>query len=180
MKKLLVALVLAASVALPLSATAAGDGPIKVVYHVNENNAQALNALRNIRNHLTADPSAKIVVVTHAGGIQFLLDGAPFQILSGEMHYPRVPREYWRDRFRKARAMGLNTISTYVFWNLHEPSPGRYDFSGNLDVAEFIREAGAETLLARLKALEAKYGGRFTPRAGWDSPLLRADATTNA
>jgi intracellular sulfur oxidation DsrE/DsrF family protein len=75
-KKLLVALVLAASVALPLSATAAGDGPVKVVYHVNENNAQALNALRNIRNHLTADPSAKIVVVTHAGGIQFLLDGA--------------------------------------------------------------------------------------------------------
>jgi intracellular sulfur oxidation DsrE/DsrF family protein len=75
-KKLLVALVLAASVALPASATAAGDGPVKVVYHVNENNAQALNALRNIRNHLTADPSAKIVVVTHAGGIQFLLDGA--------------------------------------------------------------------------------------------------------
>lgn len=51
-------------------------GPVKVVYHVNEGNAQALNALRNIRNHLTADPSAKIVVVTHAGGINFLLDGA--------------------------------------------------------------------------------------------------------
>jgi intracellular sulfur oxidation DsrE/DsrF family protein len=51
-------------------------GPVKVVYHVNENNAQALNALRNIRNHLSADPTAKIVVVTHAGGIQFLLDGA--------------------------------------------------------------------------------------------------------
>ncbi len=47
-----------------------------MVYHVNEGNAQALNALRNIRNHLTADPSAKIVVVTHAGGINFLLDGA--------------------------------------------------------------------------------------------------------
>jgi beta-galactosidase len=76
----------------------------------------------------------------------FRLDGAPVQILSGEMHYPRVPREYWRDRFRKARAMGLNTISTYVFWNLHEPAPGRFDFSGNLDVAEFIREAGAEGL----------------------------------
>jgi hypothetical protein len=57
-------------------ALAVGDGPVKVVYHVNEGNAQALNALRNIRNHLTADPSAKIVVVTHAGGINFLLDGA--------------------------------------------------------------------------------------------------------
>ncbi len=60
----------------PATALAAGDGPVKVVYHVNENNAQALNALRNIRNHLAADPSARIVVVTHAGGIQFLLDGA--------------------------------------------------------------------------------------------------------
>src|SRR5438045_1267893 len=75
-------------------------------------------------------------------GRGFLLDGNPFTIRSGEMHYPRVPREYWRDRFRKARAMGLNTITTYVFWNLHEPKPGKFDFTGNLDVAEFIREAG--------------------------------------
>jgi intracellular sulfur oxidation DsrE/DsrF family protein len=52
------------------------NAPVKVVYHVNQNNAQALDALRNIRNHLAADPTAKIVVVTHAGGINFLLDGA--------------------------------------------------------------------------------------------------------
>jgi beta-galactosidase len=77
---------------------------------------------------------------------KFLLDGAPYQILSGEMHYPRIPREYWRDRLKKARAMGLNTISTYVFWNLHEPEPGVYDFSGNLDVAAFIRTAQQEGL----------------------------------
>ncbi|HYN06731.1 MAG TPA: beta-galactosidase [Vicinamibacterales bacterium] len=77
---------------------------------------------------------------------RFVLDGQPFQILSGEMHYPRIPREYWRDRFRKARAMGLNTISTYVFWNLHEPSPGKYDFTGQKDVAAFIREAADEGL----------------------------------
>jgi len=62
------------------------------------------------------------------------------------MHYPRVPRAYWRDRFRKARAMGLNTITTYVFWNLHEPRPGVYDFSGQNDVAEYIREAQQEGL----------------------------------
>jgi beta-galactosidase len=62
------------------------------------------------------------------------------------MHYARVPREYWRDRFRKARAMGLNTISTYVFWNFHEPSPGHYDFAGQKDIAEYIREAGQEGL----------------------------------
>jgi beta-galactosidase len=77
---------------------------------------------------------------------QFQLDGHPYQIISGEMHYPRVPRAYWRDRFRKARAMGLNTITTYVFWNLHEPRPGVYDFSGQNDVAEYIREAQQEGL----------------------------------
>jgi beta-galactosidase len=80
------------------------------------------------------------------GNGQFQLDGHPYQILSGEMHYPRVPRAYWRDRFRKARAMGLNTITTYVFWNLHEPRPGVYDFSGQNDVAEYIREAQQEGL----------------------------------
>jgi beta-galactosidase len=77
---------------------------------------------------------------------QFQLDGHPYQILSGEMHYSRVPRAYWRDRFRKARAMGLNTITTYVFWNLHEPRPGVYHFSSQNDVAEYIREAQQEGL----------------------------------
>ncbi len=77
---------------------------------------------------------------------EFQLDGHPYQILSGEMHYPRVPRAYWRDRFRKARAMGLNTITTYVFWNLHEPRPGVFDFSGPNDIAEYIREAQQEGL----------------------------------
>ena len=84
-------------------------------------------------------------------GREFVLDGQPFQIISGEMHYPRIPRAYWRDRLRKARAMGLNTITTYVFWNLHEPRPGVYDFSGQLDVAEFIREAQQEGLYVILR-----------------------------
>ena len=79
-------------------------------------------------------------------GKQFLLDGKPYQVISGEMHYPRVPRAYWRDRFRKARAMGLNTITTYVFWNVHEPRPGVYDFTGQNDIAEYIREAQQEGL----------------------------------
>jgi beta-galactosidase len=76
----------------------------------------------------------------------FVLNGKPFQIISGEMHYSRIPRPYWRARLRMAKAMGLNTISTYVFWNEHEPKPGVYDFTGQRDVAEFIREAGAEGL----------------------------------
>ncbi len=62
------------------------------------------------------------------------------------MHYTRIPRAYWRDRFRMARAMGLNTITTYVFWNVHEPRPGVFDFSGQNDVAEYIREAQEEGL----------------------------------
>jgi beta-galactosidase len=82
---------------------------------------------------------------------QFLLDGKPFQIVSGEMHYARVPRAYWRTRLRMAKAMGLNSITTYVFWNWHEPKPGVYDFSGDHDVAEFVREAQQEGLYVILR-----------------------------
>ena len=81
----------------------------------------------------------------------FMLDGKPFRIISGEMHYTRVPREYWRARLKMAKAMGLNTITTYVFWNAHEATPGHYDFSGQNDVAEFIREAQQEGLYVILR-----------------------------
>jgi beta-galactosidase len=84
-------------------------------------------------------------------GDQFLLDGKPFVIRSGAMHYPRVPRAYWRDRMQKMRALGLNTLETYVFWNLHEPRPGEFDFRGNLDLAEYIRIAQAEGLWVLLR-----------------------------
>ena len=50
---------------------------------------------------------------------KFLLDGKPFRIISGEMHSPRIPRAYWRDRLRMAKAMGLNAVTAYVFWNEH-------------------------------------------------------------
>ncbi|OFW19873.1 MAG: beta-galactosidase [Acidobacteria bacterium RIFCSPLOWO2_12_FULL_66_21] len=90
-------------------------------------------------------PAPQRAVLSPSNGA-FLLNGRPLQIISGEMHYPRVPREYWRDRMKKARAMGLNTITTYVFWNLHEPRPGTFDFSGNLDVAAYIRTAAEEGL----------------------------------
>ena len=79
-------------------------------------------------------------------GSQFLMDGQPYQIIAGSMHYPRIPRAAWRERFRLAKAMGLNTITTYVFWNVNEPRPGVYDFSGQNDVAEYIREAQQEGL----------------------------------
>ncbi|HTV83579.1 MAG TPA: glycoside hydrolase family 35 protein [Acidobacteriaceae bacterium] len=71
----------------------------------------------------------------------FILDGKPVQIISGSIHYARVPRPYWRDRLLKAKAMGLNAITVYAFWNVHEPRPGEWDFSGQYDIAQFIRIA---------------------------------------
>lgn len=84
-------------------------------------------------------------------GKQFVLNGKPFQILSGEVEYARIPRADWRDRLRKVRAMGLNTVTVYVFWNLHEARPGVFDFSGQKDVAEFLREAQQEHLYVVLR-----------------------------
>ena len=72
---------------------------------------------------------------------QFVLDGNPFRLLAGAMHYFRVPRQLWEDRLRKLRAMGLNTVETYVAWNLHEPQPGRFRFSGELDLSAYLRAA---------------------------------------
>lgn len=94
----------------------------------------------------------------------FVLDGKPFQMISGEMHYPRVPREAWRARMKMAKAMGLNTIGTYVFWNLHEPQKGKFDFSGNNDVAEFVKIAREEGLWVILRpspyvCAEWEFGG---------------------
>jgi beta-galactosidase len=97
-------------------------------------------------------------------GNQFELDGKPFQILSGEIHYARVPRAYWRERIRMARAMGLNTIATYVFWNVHEPKPGVYDFADQNDLAAFIRIVQQEHMYVLLRAgpyscAEWEFGG---------------------
>ena len=98
------------------------------------------------------------------GDSVFLLDGKPLQIISGEMHCARVPRAYWRDRMKMAKAMGLNTIGTYVFWNAHEVQKGKYDFTGNNDVAEFVKTAKEEGLWVVLRpspyaCAEWEFGG---------------------
>lgn len=72
---------------------------------------------------------------------QFYLDGKPFTVLSGAMHYFRIPRAYWRDRLLKLYECGFNTVETYTCWNLHEKREGEFDFSGNLDIVEYIKEA---------------------------------------
>ena len=81
----------------------------------------------------------------------FQLDGKPVQLICGEMHYPRIPHEYWRDRFKRAKAMGINTVSAYVFWNFHERQPGEFDFEGQADIAEFVRTAQEEGLWVLLR-----------------------------
>lgn len=98
------------------------------------------------------------------GDEHFLLDGKPFQMISGEIHYPRVPREAWRQRMQMAKAMGLNTIGTYVFWNVHEPQQGVYDFKGNHDIAAFVKMAQEEGLWVTLRpspyvCAEWEFGG---------------------
>src|SRR5579859_7434107 len=86
------------------------------------------------------------------GKHDFLLDGKPFQIISGEMHPDRIPREYWKHRIRMAKAMGCNTIAVYIFWNYHEASPGVFDFStGNRDIATFIRLCKEEGMWVLLR-----------------------------
>ena len=71
----------------------------------------------------------------------FLLNGKPFVIKAAEVHYPRIPEPYWEHRIEMCKALGMNTLCLYVFWNLHEPSPGQFDFSGNNDIARFCRLA---------------------------------------
>ncbi|MES2777234.1 MAG: glycoside hydrolase family 35 protein [Bacteroidota bacterium] len=98
------------------------------------------------------------------GDNDFLLDGKPFQVISGEMHYPRVPREAWRARMKMAKAMGLNTIGTYIFWNLHEPQKDKFDFSGSNDIAAFVKIAQEEGLWVILRpspyvCAEWEFGG---------------------
>jgi beta-galactosidase len=97
-------------------------------------------------------------------GAQFRLDGRPFVIRSGEMHYPRIPRAAWRERMRMARAMGLNTVTTYAFWSQHEPEPGQWDFGGQNDLRAFVKTAAEEGLQVVLRpgpyvCAEVDFGG---------------------
>jgi beta-galactosidase len=94
----------------------------------------------------------------------FLIDGKPIQLISGEMHYGRIPAEDWRQRLSMARAMGLNAVTVYCFWNLHQPDPGPFNFTGRADVAEFCRIAQQQGLKIILRpgpyvCAEWEFGG---------------------
>ena len=76
-----------------------------------------------------------------AGKGTFLLNGEPFVVKAAELHYPRIPRAYWEHRIKMCKALGMNTVCIYVFWNIHEQQEDQFDFTGNNDVAEFCRVA---------------------------------------
>lgn len=106
---------------------------------------------------------------------EFMLDGKPFQIRAGEMHPQRIPRQYWKQRLQAAKAMGLNAISFYVFWNGLETSDHKWDFSGSNDIAAFIDMCGQEGLWVLFRP------GPFVcgewDLGGMPTYLLKADET---
>ena len=87
-----------------------------------------------------------VLLLALPGGI-----AAELPIHSGELHATRIPREHWRHRLRMAKALGLDTVSTYVFWSRHEPEPGKFDWSRENDLAEFCRQARREGLQVLLR-----------------------------
>ncbi len=114
---------------------------------------------------LSGGPTTALARSTFAiGESDFLLDGKPFQIKAGEMHPGRIPHQYWADRLKMAHAMGINTVSIYVFWNQHEPRQGQYDFTADADIAQFVRLAQKEGLWVILRpgpycCAEWEFGG---------------------
>jgi beta-galactosidase len=103
---------------------------------------------------MIGDATAQAAAPRHTfsiGDEAFLLDGKPFVIRTGEMHFTRVPREYWQHRLKLLKAMGMNAVCAYLFWNFHEFKEGTYDWSGQADAAEFCRLAQQEGLWVVLR-----------------------------
>lgn len=85
---------------------------------------------------------------------RFVKDGTPVQLISGSIHYHRIPPQYWEDRLRRVKALGLNAIQIYVPWNFHQPYPGgseSFSFEGWQDVGKFVELAGSLDLLVLLR-----------------------------
>jgi beta-galactosidase len=111
--------------------------------------AFGLAALQPLPSVAQASPAAKHRF--EIGETELLLDGKRMQIRCGELHFARVPKEYWRHRLQLCRAMGLNTVCAYLFWNLHEFEKGKYNWEGQADAAEFCRLAQEEGLWVILR-----------------------------
>jgi beta-galactosidase len=109
--------------------------------------AAAASALLPLGGAVHAAGSPRFAI----GKNDFLLDGQRLQIRCGEIHFARVPPEYWQHRLKAIKAMGLNTVCAYLFWNFHEWREGKYDWRGQRDAAEFCRLAQAEGLWVILR-----------------------------
>ena len=97
-------------------------------------------------------------------GKQFLVDGQPTVIIAGEMHFGRVLPEDFERRVKQAKAMGLNTLSFYLFWNLVEKEEGKFDFTGMNDVRRMLKLCQENGLWVTLRpgpycCAEVDYGG---------------------
>ncbi|KAK9165112.1 hypothetical protein Scep_000303 [Stephania cephalantha] len=109
------------------------------------------------------DHHGKARTVTYDGR-SIMIDGKRDLFFSGSIHYPRIPTENWGKILDKAKHGGLNVIQTYVFWNIHEPVQGQFDFVGNKDIVKFIKliqEKGMYVTLRLGPFIEAEwnYGG---------------------
>ena len=91
-------------------------------------------------NSIAAAPAPKAGSFK-VGDKTFLLNNKPFVVKAAEVHYPRIPREYWEQRIQMCKALGMNTLCIYVFWNFHEPQMDNFLFTGQNDVAAFCRLA---------------------------------------
>lgn len=81
----------------------------------------------------------------------FMLNGEPFVVKAAELHYPRIPRPYWDNRIKLCKALGMNAVCLYVFWNAHEPQPDNFDFTGQNDLREFVKLCQANDMKVILR-----------------------------
>ena len=112
---------------------------------------------RGVMRKVSAIASAASIVLSafsatfEIGEKDFLLDGRPFLVRCGEVHYARIPRAYWEHRLKMLHAMGCNAVGCYMFWNFHEREKGVFKWDGRADVAEFCRMAQREGLWVILR-----------------------------
>lgn len=92
----------------------------------------------SISTELSAASKSKVHTF-EAGKGHFLLDGDPFLIKAAEIHYARIPAEYWEHRIQMCKALGMNTICIYVFWNYHEEEEGVFNFEGERELSRFLK-----------------------------------------
>jgi beta-galactosidase len=95
---------------------------------------------------------------------KFWIDTQPLRIVAGEIHPQRIPYQLWEDRIKKAKAMGLNTVSVYFFWNQIEPAEGNFNFEGENDVKRFVQLCQENGLWVALRpgpyvCAEIEFGG---------------------